>query len=235
VLIDVVTIFPQMFEGFLAEGIIRIAREKGLVTVNVHNLRDHTLDKHRKVDDRPYGGGPGMVLSPEPVFRAVEALRQGAAKDSLLVLLSPQGERLDQKLARALSAEKGLVILCGHYEGFDERIVEGLAPREISIGDFVLSGGEVPAMVLVDCLARLVPGVVGNEKSVEEDSFSQDTLDFPHYTRPEDFRGMKVPDVLVSGDHKKIAEWRRKQALERTAKRRGEMLGRGGPGHDGSA
>lgn len=218
--IDIVTLFPGMFEGVLRESMVRIAQEKGLVRIACHNLRDFTLDRHRKVDAPPYGGGAGMVIKAEPVFRAVEHLRAGGRADSRLVLLTPQGRTLTQRLARTLSRASGLVLLCGHYEGFDERVVEGLRPLEVSIGKYVVSGGEVPALVVLDAVVRLIPGVLGDPASLEEESFTGSLLEYPHYTRPRDFRGMRVPDVLVSGNHREIRAWREAQARARTRRRR---------------
>jgi tRNA (guanine37-N1)-methyltransferase len=221
--IDIITLFPAMFEGFLGESMIRIAREeKQAVDIAVHNLRDYTLDKHKKVDDRPFGGGPGMVLCPDPVFRAVEAIRALPGRDaSELILLSPQGERFSQPVADLLAEGPGFILLCGHYEGFDERIRIGLKPREISIGDYVLTGGEIPAMAVVDAVVRLIPGVLGDDESIQDESFRHgDTLEYPHYTRPREYRGMEVPEVLISGDHAKIDSWRQEQAILRTEARR---------------
>ena len=222
--IDIVTLFPGMFEGVLRESMVRIAQEKGLVRLACHNLRDYTLDKHRKVDAPPYGGGAGMVLQAEPVFRAVEDLRTRGRGDATLVLLTPQGEVLDQRIARELSRSPGLILLCGHYEGFDERVIEGLRPREISIGDYILSGGEIPAMVVLDAVVRLVPGVLGDPASAEEESFSAGVLEYPHYTRPRAYRGMEVPGVLLSGNHAAIRQWREGQARARTQARRKDLL-----------
>ena len=221
--IDVVTLFPAMFAGVIGESILKIAREKGALDIRLVDLRDFTTDKHRKVDAPPFGGGPGMVIMADPVFRAVEHLRAHGAADSELVLLSPAGRKLDQRLARKLAKSKGLILLCGHYEGFDERVSEGLKPLEVSIGDYVLTGGELPAMVLLDAVGRLQPGVVGCAGSLEEESFSDGRLEYPQYTKPREYRGMVVPDVLVSGHHAKIAEWRRERADERTAARRPDL------------
>lgn len=221
--IDVITLFPEAFAGFLGHSIPRIAQEKGLVEVRLVDLRAYADDERGTVDDRPFGGGPGMVLMCKPVFAAVEDVVGGDA-ETKLVMLTPQGERFTQEIARGLAAQKRLVLLAGHYEGFDERIREGLAPREISVGDFVLSGGEVPAMVVIDAVVRLLPGVLGDEASTEEESFSQGLLEYPHYTRPREFRGMKVPEILVSGDHGEIAEWRAAKAVERTRARRKDLL-----------
>lgn len=221
--IDVVTLFPAMFAGVIGESILKIAREKGALDIRLVDLRDFTTDKHRKVDAPPFGGGPGMVIMADPVFRAVEKLRETGAADSELVLLSPAGRKLDQRLARKLAKAAGLILLCGHYEGFDERVSEGLKPLEVSIGDYVLTGGELPAMVLLDAVGRLLPGVVGCAGSLEEESFSDGRLEYPHYTKPREVRGMKVPEVLVSGHHAKIADWRRKKSEERTAGRRPDL------------
>lgn len=213
-----------MFEGPLRESILRRAQDKGLVTVAVHDLRTWTHDRHRVVDDVPYGGGAGMVLKPEPVFEAVESLRRGP--ESLVVALTPQGLPFSQRLASELARLPHLVLLCGRYEGFDDRIPQGLHALEVSIGDFVLSGGEIPALVVLDATIRLIPGVLGDEASAQTDSFSTGLLEHPHYTRPPAFRGMGVPGVLLSGDHAAIARWRRKQALRRTQERRPDLLGR---------
>lgn len=223
--IDIVTIFPEAFTP-LEVSIVGRARARGLVDIRIHDLRDFTTDRHRQVDDVPYGGGPGMVMKPEPFFAAVEAIRREAGGTPRLLLPSPQGRRLTQALVRELSRERHLVILCGHYEGIDERVREGLGAEEISIGDYVLSGGELPAMVIVDAVARLVPGVVGDAASVAEESFSEGLLDYPHYTRPAEFRGMRVPEVLLSGHHAEIRRWRRREQLRRTRERRPDLLER---------
>ena len=220
---DIITIFPEMFEGVFSGGVVKKALDREVVRIAVHDLRDFTTDKHRQVDDRPFGGLEGMVLKPEPVFRAVEAVRQDGR--SKVYLLSPQGRTLDAGLARELAAERQVVLICGRYEGVDERVAEHLVDGEISIGDYVLSGGELAAAVVVDAVARFVPGVVGKEGSVRNDSFSGGILDYPQYTRPREFRGLKVPAVLFSGDHKKIERWRRKKALEKTARRRPDLVG----------
>lgn len=211
-----------MFEGFLSGGIIKRAIQKGLIEINVRNLRDFTTDKHRTVDDRPYGGEEGMVFKPEPVFTAVESVR--ASDASPVYLLSPSGRRFDAPLAEEMARHPQVVLICGRYEGVDERVAEHLATDEISIGDYVLTGGELAAMVVVDAVSRFVPRVVGKEASVRHESFFEGRLDFPQYTRPRDFRGMKVPQVLFSGDHKKIETWRRTKALEKTARRRPDLL-----------
>ncbi len=224
--IDVVTLFPGMFEGVLRESILKIAQEKGLLEVNLVNLRDFSTDKHHKVDAPPYGGGPGMVIMADPVFRAVDHLRANGREDTKVVLLSPSGKKLTQTLARKISAEPNLILLCGHYEGFDERVVEGLKPLEVSIGDYVLTGGELPAMVLLDTVARLVPGVLGDPESLAEESFSGSRLEYPHYTRPREYRGRAVPDVLVSGHHGRIEKWRQEQSDRRTRERRPDLARR---------
>jgi len=220
---DIITIFPEMFEGVFSGGVVKKALDREVVRIVVHDLRNFTTDKHRQVDDRPFGGLEGMVLKPEPVFRAVEAVRQD--EGSKVYLLSPQGRTLDAGLARELAAEQQVVLICGRYEGVDERVADHLVDGEISIGDYVLSGGELAAAVVVDAVARFVPGVVGKEGSVRNDSFSGGILDYPQYTRPREFRGLKVPAVLFSGDHKKIERWRRKKALEKTARRRPDLVG----------
>jgi tRNA (guanine37-N1)-methyltransferase len=223
--IDIVTIFPKMVEGPLAEGIVARAIAKGLIDVRVHDLRDSTTDRHRVVDDMPFGGGPGMVLKPEPLFAAVDRIRAERGVPSAVILTSPDGERLTHAVAERLSALDHLVILCGRYEGVDERVREHLATETISIGDYVVSGGELPALVIVDAVARLIPGVVGDEASVAGDTFAREgLLDFPQYTRPAEFRGHGVPAVLLSGHHAEIEKWRRQQALERTRKHRPDLL-----------
>lgn len=219
--IDILTLFPGLFRGPFDESIVARAKEKGLVEVYIHNIRDYTHDKHRKVDDRPFGGGPGMVFKPEPVFECVEKI---GAEGCPLIYLTPQGEPFSQRKAQELSRRERLVLLCGHYEEIDERIRTALVGEEISIGDYVLSNGEIPAMVVVDCVVRLIPGVLGDSQSAEEDSFTNGLLDYPHYTRPAEFRGMKVPEVLLSGNHQEIRKWRKQMALERTKKVRPDLL-----------
>jgi tRNA (guanine37-N1)-methyltransferase len=223
---DIVTIFPAMVQAPLQEGVVARAIANGLLDVRVHDLRDFTTDRHRVVDDMPFGGGPGMVLKPEPLFAAVEAIRaERAAEAGAIILTSPDGERLTHGVAKRLSALDHLVILCGRYEGVDERVREHLATETISIGDYVLSGGELPALVIVDAVARLVPGVVGDEASVSGDTFARDgLLDFPQYTRPAEFRGLGVPPVLLSGHHAEIEKWRRQQALDRTRRHRPDLF-----------
>lgn len=223
--IDVITLFPRMFEGALDESMLKIAQEQGAAAIRLHDLRDYSLDKHRKVDARPYGGGPGMVLCADPVFRAVEAVRAAGAENARLILLTPAGRRFDQAWAQELAREPGLILLCGHYEGFDERVLLGLNPLELSIGDYVLTGGEIPAMAVIDTVVRLQPGVLGDPASTEEESFSDGLLEYPHYTRPREYRGMTVPEVLLQGNHAEISAWRRQQAEERTRKRRRDLLG----------
>lgn len=223
--IDILTIFPEMFEPILGESIVRRAKDKGLVKIAVHNLRDYSDDKHRKVDDRPFGGGPGMVFKPEPVFKAVGYIKSKIKNQkSKVIMLTPQGKVLNQKLAKELSKSKNLILICGHYEGIDERVRVKLVDEEVSIGDYVLTGGELPAMVLVDAVVRLVKGVLGDENSSQSDSFCDGLLEYPQYTRPADFKGMKVPKVLLSGDHQKIAKWRKEQALKVTRKKRPDLM-----------
>jgi tRNA (guanine37-N1)-methyltransferase len=221
---DIVTIFPRMFEAPLAEGVVARAIERGVVTIGLHDLRDFTTDRHRVVDDVPFGGGPGMVLKPEPLFGAVHAVRQAHGEPGAIVLTSPQGTPFTQAEADRLRRLRHVVLLCGRYEGVDERVREHLATEELSIGDYVLSGGELAALVIVDVVARLVPGVVGDAESIEKESFAGGLLDYPHYTRPAEFRGWGVPDVLVSGHHGRIAEWRRREALRRTLQKRPDLL-----------
>lgn len=217
--IDVITLFPELFDGFLSQSLLKLAIARGLVEVHRWNLREWTHDKRRSVDDRPYGGGPGMVLRPGPIFECVEAV-QALAEPGQLVALTPAGARLTQPVVARLAALPRLVLLCGRYEGFDERVRLGLEPWEISVGDFVCNGGEVPAMVLIDAAIRLVPGVLGDERSADEESFSRPGwIEYPQYTRPPVFRGMEVPEVLLSGDHQKIARWRAEQAALRSQQR----------------
>ena len=224
--VDVVTIFPRMVEAPLAEGIVRRAVEQGLVDIRVHDLRAYSDDRHRTVDDAPFGGGPGMVMKAEPFFRAVEDVRgEGATADrEAIVLLSPRGAPFTQATAARYAGLQRLVLLCGRYEGIDERVREGLAAEEVSLGDFVLTGGEVAALAVVEATVRLVPGALGDEGSAAADSFSEGILDWPHYTRPAVVRGLGVPPVLLSGDHEKIRRWRRKEALRLTRMRRPDLL-----------
>jgi tRNA (guanine37-N1)-methyltransferase len=219
--IDVLTLFPAMFAGPLDESIIMRARKAGLLELKIHNLRDWTHDRHKTVDDRPFGGGPGMLLKPEPIFEAVESVRRAETK---VVLLSPSGRKFDQAIARELAAEKDLLLITGHYEGFDERVREALADDELSIGDYVLTNGALPAMVVIDAVTRLLPGVLGDDASARDESFSHGLLEYPQYTRPAEFRGLRVPDVLVSGNHAEIENWRREQARLRTEKDRPDLL-----------
>jgi len=220
---DLVTIFPGLCAGPLGEGIVRRAIDRGLVDVRVHDLRDYTTDRHRSVDDVSYGGGPGMVFKPEPLFSAVDALRADGAIDAV-ILTSPQGRRFTQREAERLAGLTRVVLLCGRYEGVDDRVRSGLATEELSIGDYVLSGGELAALVIVDAVVRLVPGAVGDEASVEVDSFSRGLLDYPHFTRPAEFRGLRVPDVLLSGHHADIRRWRKRESLARTLALRPDLL-----------
>lgn len=230
--IDIVTIFPQMFKGPFDESMLKRAQDKSLVEINIHDLRKWTTDRHKTVDGKPYGGGPGMVMMPQPIFDAVEelkgsfrrpGLRKGLALQQKVILLTPQGEQFKQKRARELSKLDNLILIAGHYEGFDERIRD-LVDDEVSIGDYVLTGGELPAMVLVDTVVRLIPGVLGKQESLNDESFNQGLLEYPQYTRPEEFKGKKVPEVLLSGNHAEIEKWRKKEALKRTKKRRSDLL-----------
>ena len=221
---DIVTIFPRLVEAGLTEGVISRGIERGLLDVHVHDLRLFTTDRHRTVDDMPYGGGPGMVMKPEPFARAVEDIRTRRGAPGAVVLLSPQGRSFTQAEAARMGALRHVVLLCGRYEGIDDRIRTLVATEELSIGDYVLSGGELPALVVVDAVGRLVPGVVGDSRSVDEDSFSRGLLDYPHYTRPSEFSGHKVPEVLLSGHHDEVRRWRKKTAIRRTLERRPELL-----------
>ena len=219
---DIITIFPEMFAPVLNESIIKRAQQKKRAAIRVHDLRAYTKDKHKKVDDRPFGGGPGMVMTPQPFFDAIKKIK-GDRKAKVL-LMSPSGKRLTQKLARDLAKQKNLILLCGHYEGVDERVRQKCVDESISIGDYVLTGGEIPAMVLIDCLTRLVPGVLGKEASLEDESFEDGLLEYPHYTRPANFRGTKVPDVLLSGHHLAISKWRKEQARRVTRRNRPDLI-----------
>jgi tRNA (guanine37-N1)-methyltransferase len=219
--IDVLTLFPGMFSGPLDESIIKRARAEGLLDLTIHNLRDYTHDRHRTVDDKPFGGGPGMLLKPEPIFEAVEKLGRD---DTRFILHSPAGRMFTQAIARELAQEKHLLLVCGSYEGFDERVRETLADDELSIGDYVLTNGALPAMVVIDAVTRLLPGALGDDESSRDESFSRELLEYPHYTRPAEFRGMKVPEVLLSGNHAEIARWRAEQAQQRTKQRRPDLL-----------
>jgi len=214
---DVLTLFPDLFQGYFTQSLLRLALQKGLVEIHLWNLRNWATGKHRQVDDRPFGGGPGMVIMPDPVFAAVETVHAQAEPPGQLIMLTPGGERLTQGIVKDLSRQKRLLLLCGRYEGFDERIRLGLKPREISIGDFVCNGGEVPAMVVIDTVIRYVPGVLGDEDSAVDESHSEPgRLEYPQYTRPREFRGMEVPEVLLSGDHVAIAKWRQEQSNQRS-------------------
>lgn len=221
---DIVTIFPRMFDQPLAEGVVARGVEAGVIDLKVHDLRDFTTDRHRVVDDVPYGGGPGMVMKPEPFFRAAEHIRATRGEPRAVLLTSPQGRRLTQIEAARLAGLEHVVILCGRYEGIDDRVRQQVATEEISIGDYVMSGGELAALVIVDVVSRLVPGVVGDQRSVEADSFSRGLLDYPHYTRPAQFQGVMVPEVLLSGHHLEIARWRAREAVRRTMALRPELL-----------
>jgi tRNA (guanine37-N1)-methyltransferase len=223
--IEILTTFPQMIEAVVGESILGRARAKGIVEIEAVNLRDFAEDRHRTIDDEPYGGGPGMVMKCEPVFRAVETLTGRAVGGRpRIILMTPQGRRLSQKIVEELARESHLILICGRYEGVDERIREHLADDEISIGDYVLSGGELPALVVTDAVSRLIPGVLGAEESLVSESFSSGLLEYPQYTRPADFRGYKVPEVLLSGNHAEIEKWRRREALKRTLQRRPDLL-----------
>lgn len=222
--IDVLTLFPEVFEPYVASSIVGRAVARGIVSIRCTNFRDFANDRHRSVDDRPFGGGPGMVLMCGPVFDALEHVEAQSETKSLRILLTPQGEKLTQGVVAELAQAPWLVLLCGHYEGFDERVRSGIGAREISIGDYVLSGGEPAAMVLIDAMVRLLPGALGDEASASDESFTDGTLEYPQFTRPREFRGMEVPEVLLSGDHDKIAAWRREQSLERTLERRPDLL-----------
>ncbi|HTI99773.1 MAG TPA: tRNA (guanosine(37)-N1)-methyltransferase TrmD [Dongiaceae bacterium] len=219
--IDVLTLFPAMFAGPLDESIVKRARTKGLLDLTIVNLRDFTHDRHKTVDDRPFGGGPGMVLKPEPLFEAVGALAQQSTR---VLLMSPAGRKFDQALARELAQEQHLLLISGSYEGVDERVIETLVDDEVSIGDFVLTNGALPAMVLIDAVTRLLPGALGDDESSRDESFSTALLEYPHYTRPAEFAGQKVPEVLLSGNHAEIAQWRKEQAELRTRQRRPDLL-----------
>ncbi|MHA0855937.1 tRNA (guanosine(37)-N1)-methyltransferase TrmD [Paenibacillus sp. CMAA1364] len=222
--VDVLTLFPEMFTGVFESSILGKANDKGIVSLNAINFRDFALNKHHTVDDTPYGGGGGMVLKPEPIFAAVEHVLTSVSNPPRVILMCPQGETFTQRKAEELSKEEHLIFICGHYEGYDERIREHLVTDELSVGDYVLTGGEIPAMTVIDAVVRLLPGVLGNEMSAVTDSFSTGLLEYPHYTRPAEFRGWKVPDMLLSGHHANIEVWRRQQALKRTFTRRPELL-----------
>ncbi|MCR9199099.1 MAG: tRNA (guanosine(37)-N1)-methyltransferase TrmD [Planctomycetaceae bacterium] len=222
---DILTLFPELFGSYLGQSLLKLAIDRGLVDVQTHNFRDFAEGKHRQVDDKPYGGGPGMLLMCPPIYDCVEHVQQQAETPGRLVMMTPQGRTLDQPLVEELATETRLVVLCGRYEGFDDRIREGLDPLEISAGDFICNGGEVPAMLLIDTVIRLIPGVLGDETSSKYDSFSDSgLLEYPQFTRPREFRGMAVPDVLLSGNHEAIAKWRHEQSLKITAERRSDLL-----------
>jgi tRNA (guanine37-N1)-methyltransferase len=224
--IDVLTLFPEMFSGYLGQSLVKRAVDAGVLDIRVHNIRDWARGKQRQVDDRPFGGGPGMVLRPEPVVESVEAVQGEGEAPGHLVLLTPQGRRLNQRVVEELAGERRLVLICGRYEGVDQRAIDLVAPDEVSIGDYILGGGEVAAMVVIDAVARLVPGVLGDEESNKQDSFSGDPplLEFPQYTRPREYRGLTVPEVLMTGNHPEIARWREEQKRERTRLRRADLL-----------
>ncbi|ASK64437.1 tRNA (guanosine(37)-N1)-methyltransferase TrmD [Virgibacillus phasianinus] len=222
--IDILTLFPQMIEGVFNSSILKKAQDKNKFSYDLVNFRDFSTNKHYKVDDYPYGGGAGMVLTPQPIFDAVDSITKNKSVKPRVILMCPQGEPYNQKKAEELAEEENLVFICGHYEGYDERIREHLVTDEISIGDYVLTGGELGAMAVIDSVVRLLPDVLGNQESAPEDSFSTGMLEHPHYTRPADFRGMKVPDVLLSGDHAKIDAWRKGESLKRTFERRKELI-----------
>ena len=223
---DILTLFPEIFSGYVSQSLLSKAIESGLVQIDLHDIRNWTLDKHQRVDDRPYGGGPGMVMQVEPVVECVEAVQKIGESPSQLIMLTPTGKPLNQRLVEELVQHPRHILLCGRYEGFDQRVVDILNPLEISIGDYILNGGEVGAMALIDSMIRLVPGVLGDEQSSQDDSFSTGNrmLEFPHYTRPRKFRGHTVPEVLLSGDHGEIAQWRQDQSLQRTRERREDLL-----------
>ena len=216
-LVDIITLFPDFFKTPLQSSMLRLAQQ-GYVDITVHNLRDYAYDKHKMCDDKPFGGGPGMVMKPEPIFECIEHLKK-IRKNSKVIFLTPQGETLSQKKLHELSVEKELIILCGHYEGIDQRVRDEIIDEEISIGDYVLTGGEIPALVLLDGIIRLIPGVLGNSESIVSESFQSEYLDYPHYTRPREYKGLKVPEILFSGDHKAIELWRRQEAIKNTNKK----------------
>jgi len=217
---DIFTLFPEMFQGPFSESILKRAQEQGLLSIALHNIRDVTTDKHHVVDDYPYGGGAGMVMKPEPLFASVEGVHRGGP----IILLTPQGRLFNQQIAQTLAQESRITLICGHYEGIDERVREHLVTDELSIGDYVLTGGELAAMVAIDAVSRLIPGVLGGSESTSEESHSGNLLEYPHYTRPPEFRGWRVPDILLSGNHAQIARWRRKESLQRTRERRPDLF-----------
>jgi tRNA (guanine37-N1)-methyltransferase len=220
--IDVVTIFPKIFQAVIGESIIKRAQSKKKVLIKIHDLRDYADNRHRKIDDRPFGGGPGMVMSPTPVFNAIKKIK-AASKVAKVVLLTPQGTKLDQNKTASLSKEKRLILLCPHYEGIDERVRQDLVDEEISIGDYILTGGELPALVVIDALVRLIPGVLGDQDSIKSESFVDHLLEYPHYTRPANLKGKKVPKILLSGNHKEIESWRQEQSILKTKKKRPDL------------
>ena len=222
--IDVLTLFPEMFDSPLAFSIIKRARQSGIVEIVLSNIRDFAKDSYRKVDDKPYGGGPGMIMMCQPVLDCLENIQKQDSRPGRIILLTPQGKKFDQRLAKELAAEQRIILIAGHYEGFDERRKIAAGAEEISIGDYVLSGGELPAMVIIDAMVRLLPGALGDQDSAVDDSFSAGLLEYPQYTRPEDFKGLKVPDVLLSGNHREIDKWRKQQALEKTRQNRPDLL-----------
>jgi len=226
---DILTIFPGFFEAPFKQSILGKAIEKGLIKIGVHNIRDFALDKHKTTDDSPYGGGDGMVMKAEPIVTGVESIKTGFNPDAKVILTTPQGKRFDQQMASELAVSKGLVIICGRYEGVDERVRELAVDMEVSIGDYILSGGEMPAMIIVDAVSRLIPGVLGSDISAKDDSFSPSgvsmgLLEYPQYTRPENFRGLKVPEILLSGNHQEIEKWRRLESIKRTMQKRPDIL-----------
>jgi len=221
---DILTLFPEMFTGPFSDSIIKNARDNGIIDINLTDIRDYTTDKHNTADDYPYGGGAGMVLKVDPIYYALEDITDDFKETTTNVLLTPRGERMDQKMVKDLSNQDRLVLICGHYEGVDGRIRENFVDLEVSIGDYVLTGGELPAMVMVDAVSRMLPGVLGHDDSKKNDSFYNGILDYPHYTRPFEFKGMEVPEVLLSGDHQRVAKWRKKQALKRTYLMRPDLL-----------
>ena len=219
---DIITIFPEMCKPLLNESILKIAQEKKKVKINVHDLRDYTLDKHKKVDDRPFGGGPGMVMTPQPLFDAVKKIK--GRRQARVILTCPTGKSLTQRKVKSLAKLKNLIIICGRYEGIDERVRKNIVDESISIGDYVLTGGEIPALTIVDCVTRLIPGVLGKEESLDDESFEDGTLEYPHYTRPSNFRGNMVPSVLLSGNHQKIDEWKKAQSIAVTKRNRPDLM-----------
>lgn len=223
---DIVTLFPDMFPGYLSQSLLNKAIQNEIVEIHVHNLRDYSTDKHNKIDDRPYGGGPGMILSVEPVIRCIQSVQSMADDPGQVIVMTPQGQRLCQPTVESLAKRSRMILLCGRYEGFDQRVIDILDPMELSIGDYILNGGEVAAMVVVDSLVRMVPGVLGDEKSSWDDSFSRGNrmLEYPQYTRPPEFEGHQVPEILLSGNHKKIEQWRKAQSLAKTKMRRQDLL-----------